>query len=905
MRFGRGTWYDWCMKIRRLLFSICFCAFLISFGTVHSEILQPYVVDSKSQVLFGDSVDLTSHYGLENYTKDYVGGFIHITYTYTHSSCCVAGYPPEIYVTEVDPTTTSSWVQRSLTVPYLLGSPNSDPQDWYSYDIQFDSTGYTTVVKQEGVTETYNQHRTITGLLDTDFVSLANQYPSSPLTTYSMAFGVGAVYVAPTAPPAGNSSVLFLPGIESSRLYRGGRPDEGGGEKKLWEPTSNQNIRDLFLDDSGKPLTPLLPEYAVYTRDVLEEAYLSNSGPNIYKSFLLQLDSMKNTDHAISDYSAVPYDWRLSLDDILNGGAKTSDGKIYYEDSVTEPYILSELTRLASSSQNGKVTIVAHSNGGLVAKALLQRLADTHNPLLDKVDKLIMVAVPQLGTPMAVAANLHGYDQGIPLDAVPLFLSDSVAREFAENSPATYNLLPSANYFAYVDTPVVRFDTSLPLWISRYGAVVNSQSSQHNFLTDTYGRVSSGSSDVNNPDNLHDLLLLNAEAVHAVLDNWTPPSSMQVIDIAGWGVPTTMSGLVYKRSSCFSAVCSASVYNSVKPYPTWTIDGDGIVAAPSALWTNGNASTTRYWVDLERYNNAYSDLGHKDVLEVPQLLNLIETVVTSTSTISIPQYIYTSVPTTNSTATRLIYGLHSPLTLDIYDNLGHHTGISTTTGQIEEQISGTYFVQFGDAKYIFTNTDNPSYIVMSGYDTGTFTFNIDEVQGDSTIYTLTFQDIPTTPNTRVTINISGGVSTASALLVDSNGDGAIDINLTPVVNGTVTYTPPGPGGVSLGGNGPIVQSLMATSSTNTLVATTSVQLIGTTTPIATTTPSTSIQFGSKNTKAATALALKSKVGVKQRSIDTFSNLNQSAQVVSANQKYLSRLGDLLKLMANKVVAIFR
>ena len=197
--------------MRAFCYALLIFSFFLFLPVTHSEILQPYILDSKPQVLFGDSVDLTSHYGLENYTKDYVGGFIHITYTYTHASCCVAGYPPEIYVTEVDPTTTSSWVQRSLTVPYLLGSPNSDPQDWYTYDIQFDSTGYTTVVKQEGVTETYNQHRTITGLLDTDFVSLANQYPSSPLTTYSMAFGVGALHGPPptvdiTFPIAGNTA---------------------------------------------------------------------------------------------------------------------------------------------------------------------------------------------------------------------------------------------------------------------------------------------------------------------------------------------------------------------------------------------------------------------------------------------------------------------------------------------------------------------------------------------------------------------------------------------------------------------------------------------------------------------------------------------------------------------------
>jgi hypothetical protein len=32
------------------------------------------------------------------------------------------------------------------------------------------------------------------------------------------------------------------------------------------------------------------------------------------------------------------------------------------------------------------------------------------------VDKVIFVAIPQLGTPQAVGALLHSYDQGIPKD---------------------------------------------------------------------------------------------------------------------------------------------------------------------------------------------------------------------------------------------------------------------------------------------------------------------------------------------------------------------------------------------------------------------------------------------------------------------------------------------------------
>ena len=141
---------------------------------------------------------------------------------------------------------------------------------------------------------------------------------------------------------------------------------------------------------------------SIYTRDVIDEAYAPIAGPNIYKSFLAQLEKMKSVDHDIADYSVVPYDWRLSLDDVLNGGTKTGQGDtqhISYISATSSPYIIQELRRLASST-TGKITIVAHSNGGLVAKALLKSLADTNDPLLSRIDKLILVAVPQSVHPL-------------------------------------------------------------------------------------------------------------------------------------------------------------------------------------------------------------------------------------------------------------------------------------------------------------------------------------------------------------------------------------------------------------------------------------------------------------------------------------------------------------------------
>ncbi|MDO8566728.1 MAG: hypothetical protein Q7R58_01085, partial [bacterium] len=162
------------------------------------------------------------------------------------------------------------------------------------------------------------------------------------------------------------SNVLFLPGIEGSRLYR---PDYNGGTDQLWEPNIDSDAGDLFLTADGKSVRS-----DVYTRDVIDEAY--GVGQNIYKSFIAQMNELK-TDGTITDWKAVPYDWRLSFDDILNNGRQFPDGRIYYAGDLaatSSPYLIQELRRLAKSSKTEKVTIVAHSNGGLITKALIQKL---------------------------------------------------------------------------------------------------------------------------------------------------------------------------------------------------------------------------------------------------------------------------------------------------------------------------------------------------------------------------------------------------------------------------------------------------------------------------------------------------------------------------------------------------
>ncbi|MBI5004361.1 hypothetical protein HZC00_04665 [Candidatus Kaiserbacteria bacterium] len=572
----------------------------------------------------------------------------------------------------------------------------------------------------------------------------------------------------PGVDPDCNSNVLFLPGIEASRLYR---PQVvGDPEKKLWEPGIHDDLHDLYLNPEGKSVRD---DVYAKTGDVLDETPI---GVNIYQSFIDKMNDLESRD-LINDWETGPYDWRLSLDDILTHGKQTSD-QISYFNATDTPYLIQELKRLAATSRTGKVTIVAHSNGGLVAKALMEKLGP-EAPVL--IDKMIFVAVPQAGTSAALAAALHGHDQAIARGVV---VDEADARTFASTSPMTYHLIPSAQYFTQVDDPVISFDASLPDWIARYGATIHSQERLHDFLVDSYGRVDTQTGDIDQPVRLSGTLLSAGEAVHADLDNWTPPSGVQLIQIAGWGVPTTVSGMTYTQKG-----------TGVKPEPTLTVDGDGTVVVPSALWTSTTSGAENYWMDLKQYNKdhplqtafglPFLVFEHSRILETDSTLNFITDQVANTSK-PLAEYRYLSTQAPASIESRLRYSLHSPLTLNLFDDQGRHTGVSTTTGQVEEQIPGTYYMEFGETKYIFTDASTTAHILMEGYDTGIFTFNADQYVGDTLTASTTFKDIPTTENTIVSLDIQSDIGTLSPMSIDKDGDGTVDASIAPKLNDTVT-----------------------------------------------------------------------------------------------------------------------
>lgn len=576
------------------------------------------------------------------------------------------------------------------------------------------------------------------------------------------------------------SNVLFLPGVMGSNLY-----DLTGN--RVWLSDNDAEADYLHMNASGTS-----EHQDITTKDAMSTADGQQLNTNIYKSFLLEMKSWE-TAYGITA-TTTPYDWRLDYESNVTQGRKLTNGTISYlvpPEAGHDSYVIETLKQLASTSKTGKVTIIAHSQGGLLTKALTNKLGVDASKYIDKI---IFIATPQLGTPEAVARILLGTDAGITGA-----ISNAKVRDLAQHMQSASNLLPSAEYFHYVDDPVITIASStLPDWSNPYVTTIHSSQGVYNFMADiAHTHTKPAYADLTNPEIVDQPFLDRAKAVHDNLDHWLPPRGVQLTVIAGWG-EETLSGIDFKSERSCVRVESVIIQSRTSYYcAEWggkvthnsrhVIDGDGTVLEPSALWLNG-AISTRYWVDLLLYNSDWHiDRDHKNILEVPQLRTLLANILTG-STASLPTYLSNTAPQYTGNIPRLHFTLHSPLSLEFYDLLGNHVGYSTTTGLVDHNIPGVRYERYGDVQWLSVPKELKGKLMMHGTGSGSFALDVEEVNGNKVIVTTSFEEILSSTSTVVTMNITPLISAtgSSTLVVDQDGNGTTDLILQAKQNGVVT-----------------------------------------------------------------------------------------------------------------------
>jgi len=582
------------------------------------------------------------------------------------------------------------------------------------------------------------------------------------------------------------SSILFLPGLQGSRLYVDEPKSDGSSgtsANTLWEPNRNLDIRKLYLDATGTSTVA-----SVYTKDIVDKAY---GLFGIYNTFLDFLEGLKK-EKTIDEWNVFGYDWRMPIVEVVAGRQKRA---------TTTESLVEKVVDMASRSRTGKVTLIAHSNGGLVTKYLVKTLEEIGKS--DLIDTVISVAVPYLGTPEAIPALLHGDNQSLVQKTKGLIFSQSVMRGLGKNMASAYSLLPSREYFSKIFTPTIAFASSTMPGINNgmYPREITGFESFFSFIADTFGvRTAPSDGDVAHPIKGNLTLLMAADALHAVLDPYSWPSTIARWAVVGWNADTTKDLSYDTKHLCTKILFATACADVLTHQASTTRMGDGTVVAPSAGYNSGRVVS----LDLPRVSqNENGSFHHADILQATTTQNIIKDMIIAGSisnTFALPSGASWDEPDYTKEPTRLVVSTHSPVELHVYDAQGRHTGRVAPPADIEEGLVVAFDEAIPDSQFRFYgNEDDPDTyvylpdntgqtysIIMTGTDVGSATLEIERVRGGETVDRVVYPDFTVMPmtvaSTTVTSNITDApgsfaprlASTTPSVKIDIDGNGSVD-----------------------------------------------------------------------------------------------------------------------------------
>ena len=591
----------------------------------------------------------------------------------------------------------------------------------------------------------------------------AQSFPSPPSSPeiHTLTFTITTVPPAPECEENCNSNVLILPGIQASRLYTDGAL---GTENQLWIPNRNKDAKRLAFTAEGESIED------VYTRDVLDS--VSGLG-TVYQDFMNSLDTLV-ADDLINAWEPYAYDWRYAVDTVAKEGTA-------YENEIKNA--IDRIEVLAADSRTGKVTLVGHSNGGLLAKALATELEKQGKSEL--LDTIVLLASPQLGTPKAIGSILHGFDQEI-LDG--FILSAETARTTMANLPGAYGLIPTTEYFTQTDRPVVRFNESstTDIFTSVYGSDIDTYDEMKAFMTGTFDNRPAATT-IYDASLANNVLLAEANDLHTnSLQPWRAASGTKVVEIVGVGLPT-VDGFEYReyqRQDCVILnpfLCKTEIY--YKPVPIFALDGDETVMLSSARGYKDNKDT--YYLDLKKYREV-GKYSHYNFSEAPAIQEVVAQIITSAAVDT--NFISSTEPSDRTNYS--VIASHSPARLTLRDAGGRTSGALVTSSGFQQEttdIPNSYVFTLASTTYIVVPTQGEYEVGITGTGVGGVTLEVDLLQAgeQNRTHSVWIPDISS--STVIQTQFTSGV--LNAITVDYDDDGIIDTKLDPDTNEEIQTAP--------------------------------------------------------------------------------------------------------------------
>ncbi|OGI64860.1 hypothetical protein A3H53_04800 [Candidatus Nomurabacteria bacterium RIFCSPLOWO2_02_FULL_40_10] len=543
------------------------------------------------------------------------------------------------------------------------------------------------------------------------------------------------------------------------------KPTDDGSEK-LWLDI----IRNLvpFGDEFMDPLqfnSDLTPSETLTIENVVGKILTFDYSESLVKEF-------KNQGYVEgTDLFTFPYDWRYGVS----------------EENVSK--LKQKIADVLEETEAEKVDIIAHSTGGLIVKKYVVENTENHN-----IDKAVFVGVPNTGAPKAVKALILGDSFGVPL------LDAKEMKKIAKNLPVAYDLLPSEQYFnakgSYVKTVEQNGLTDDIPHDLDFNEI-------NTFLTQDY--------------QLNSQALINANNLHtADFDNYDlRANGIDLYAVNGCKTDTIGKFIKYRYQNALHPG------NIQINYILDHTPGDGTVPLESATNLPINQENKFYSLNASHASMMSQDGSRQ------QIVNIISGSDLSTKNSKGRDLITQDISKCELNGEAM--AVFSPLSIDIVDQDGNHTGLASDGVSIENNIPNASFEIIDEHKFVYLSTDEGQTYTISvaGTGTGTFTVTNATISGNNITQTQVFSDISVTPSLLGSISLSNDSDTALSLDTDGNGTTDQTLEPTSILDAieSQNFIPEEPQDntpvVSMGGGGSISSSFYQNPSTLDQVSSTS------------------------------------------------------------------------------------
>jgi Lecithin:cholesterol acyltransferase len=507
-------------------------------------------------------------------------------------------------------------------------------------------------------------------------------------------------------PVVKRTPIVIVPGILGSYLYDGTGEEVWPNIPKMLLPGDDSYLDKLMLRSDG-----ISGASDVYYGDIMRKVW----GQDYFESLITEL---KNSGYIEGkDLFVFPYDWRLDI-------------------AVSSNLLKHKINKIKEQTGMGKVDIIAHSMGGLVAKKYIEDYGQ------NSVDKFIDIATPHLGAPKAAKILMFGDNLDIRLIDTTVvdtaILNPLEIQKIAQNMPAIYQLLPSMQYFGDGGSYISDI----------YDADQNGVQGNLNFGQSMEFIKNSGR---------NEYLLTKNDELHSQIDNFDPTVyGIDAYNIVGCGQPTI--GKIYVLNKEINGY----------EYGLKYVSGDGTVPLKSAegmigfedeiYATGGEHSKLPSFAGVKELVTAIAQ-DKENIFNFASYLNLHQ----DNSACALNGY---------------VVSFHSPIELHVYDENNNHLG-PDANGDFEIGIAGASYDIIDGNKFAFLPKNHSYRIVGRATGSGAFNARVQDIQNNEVVQTQYFNSVPLeSPSTTVEYALSDETQNI-AMNLDEDGDQTFENIIVP------------------------------------------------------------------------------------------------------------------------------